>query len=126
MKRMALGAAAAVIGIFIAYRVWVAKPGTSARAQQSLRPLYTLLFNKYYVDEAIDFMIVRPVRWLGAVSERNAERVIAQAAVMGSISGVVRIASAFVRSAQTGSVRAYAAVVSSGVGAILLYALVKR
>ncbi|MEH3052399.1 MAG: NADH-quinone oxidoreductase subunit L [Patulibacter minatonensis] len=123
---MLLGAAAAIGGIAIATQLWLKSPATPARLQASMGPLHTLLSNKYYVDEAIDLLIVRPFRWLGAVSDRHLERLVAQAGIVGGGSGVVRIASAVVRTAQTGSVRVYAAVLTSGLGAILLYALVKR
>jgi NADH-quinone oxidoreductase subunit L len=123
---MLLGAAAALGGIAIATQLWLKNPAAPARLQASLAPLHTLLSNKYYVDEAIDLIIVRPFRWLGAVFDRHTERLIAQGALVGGGSGIVRLASALVRSAQTGSVRVYAAVLTSGAGAILLYALVNR
>jgi NADH-quinone oxidoreductase subunit L len=123
---MLLGTAAAIGGIAIATQLWLKSPETPARIQASLQPLHTLLSRKYYVDEAIDLLIVRPFRWLGAVFDRHAERLVAQGAVVGGSTGVVRLASALVRSAQTGSVRVYAAVLSSGIGVILLYALVNR
>ncbi|MFT4036196.1 MAG: NADH-quinone oxidoreductase subunit L [Patulibacter sp.] len=123
---MALGTVAALVGIAIATQLWLRNPGAPGRIQARLTPLHTLLSNKYYVDEAIDLAIVRPVRWAGAVLERHAERLVAQSAVIGGTSGAVRVASALVRAAQTGSVRVYAAVLSSGVGGILLYALVVR
>ena len=69
---------------------------------------------------------MRPFRWAGAVFDRHTERLVAQAAMIGGTGGLVRVASALVRAAQTGSVRVYAAVVSSSTGAILLYALVVR
>ncbi|MBO9533177.1 MAG: NADH-quinone oxidoreductase subunit L [Solirubrobacteraceae bacterium] len=123
---MGLGTLAALLGIGIATQLWLKKPGSTAGIQAKLQSLHTLLSNKYYVDEAIDLIIVRPFRWAGAVFERHTERLVTQTAVVGGSSGVVRIASALVRAAQTGSVRIYAAVVSSSTAAILLYALVVR
>lgn len=123
---MLLGAAAAIGGIALAMQLWLKNPTAPARLQASLAPLHTLLSNKYYVDEAINLLIVRPFRWLGAVFDRHTERLVTQGALVGGGTGIVRLASALVRSAQTGSVRVYAAVVTSSAGVILLYALVNR
>ncbi len=100
-------------GIAIATQLWLKNPAAPARLQASLAPLHTLLVNKYYVDEAINLLIVRPFRWLGAVFDRHTERLITQGALVGGGTGIVRLASALVRTAQTGSVRVYAAVVTS-------------
>ncbi len=123
---MLLGTAAALGGIAIAMQLWLKNPAAPARIQASLSPIHTLLSNKYYVDEAITLLIVRPFRWLGAVFDRHIERLVTQGAIVGGGTGIVRLASALVRTAQTGSVRVYAAVITSGAGAILLYALVNR
>jgi NADH-quinone oxidoreductase subunit L len=41
-------------GIAIAYRIWVARPGTRRDRRARLRPLYQLFVNKWYFDELID------------------------------------------------------------------------
>ncbi len=123
---MLLGAGMAIGGIAIATQLWLKSPATPGRIQAKFGWLHTLLRRGYYIDELIDFVIVRPSRWAGAVLEHHAERLITGTAIMGSTTGLVRIASAAVRTAQTGSLRVYAAVITSGVGAILLYALVQR
>ncbi len=123
---MLLGAAAAVGGIAIAMQLWLKSPATPGKLQAKAGPLHTLLSRGYFIDELIDFVIVRPARWAGAVSERHTERIVAQAAVIGGPSGVVRIASAVVRGAQTGSLRLYAGVITSGIAALFLYALIER
>lgn len=123
---MLIGAACGIAGIAIAAQLWLKSPETPAKIQASLKPLHTLLSHKYYMDELIDIVFVRPARWAGAVFESAGERVVAGYVVMGGPSGVVRVASAVVRGAQTGSLRVYAGVITTGVGAVLLYALVDR
>jgi NADH-quinone oxidoreductase subunit L len=123
---MLIGAAAALFGITVAWQLWVKSPGSSAKFQAKLQPLHTVLSRGYYIDDLITVLIVRPAQWAGAVFDRTFERVVTGAVVMGGPIGVVRIASAVVRGAQNGSLRLYAGVITSGVGAILLYALVKR
>ncbi len=123
---MALGTLAALAGIALAAQLWIRTPTAPAAIQARLSPLHTLFSRLYFMNELIDLLFVRPARWAGAVLDRHAEPAITQAAVVGAPSGIVRIASTIVRGAQTGSVRIYAAVLTTGVGALLLYVLVKR
>jgi NADH-quinone oxidoreductase subunit L len=48
----------ALLGIFLAYRFYVAKPGTADRVTARIRELYTLVHRKYYVDELYDALFV--------------------------------------------------------------------
>jgi NADH-quinone oxidoreductase subunit L len=121
---LVIGALIAVAGISIAYLVWVAKPGTSVALQARLGRLHTFLFNKWYFDELIDLLVVRPVQWLGRFAGSVLERGVVGGGITGGTVGVVRAASAAVRRAQTGFLRYYAAVVIVGLSAMALYFLV--
>jgi NADH-quinone oxidoreductase subunit L len=48
----------AFLGIFLAYRFYVAKPGTADRVTARIRAFYTLVHRKYYVDELYDALFV--------------------------------------------------------------------
>lgn len=86
---------------------------------RSLSPVYTLLLNKYYVDELYDAAIVHPIE--------NGSRVglwrgIDVGVIDGAVNGVgalVRATSSGLRRAQTGSIRTYAASLFAGVVLIL-------
>jgi NADH-quinone oxidoreductase subunit L len=119
-----IGAVIALLAITIAYRIWVAKPGTSARLQERLSGVHTFLFNKWYFDELIDLMVVRPAQWLGRFAESVLERGVIAGGVTGGTLGVVRACSAAVRRAQTGFVRYYAAAVLVGISGLALYFLI--
>jgi NADH-quinone oxidoreductase subunit L len=119
-----IGAAIAVAGISIAYRTWVLRPGTSAAVQARLPWLHTFLYNKWYFDELIDMLIVRPTQWLGRFDESVLERGVIAGGITGGTTGLVRAASAAVRRAQTGYLRYYAAVVVVGISAMALYFLI--
>ena len=119
-----IGAAIAVAGISIAYRTWVLKPGTAAAVEARLPWLHTFLYNKWYFDELIDMLIVRPTQWLGRFNESVLERGVIAGGITGGTTGVVRAASAAVRRAQTGYLRYYAAVVLVGISAMALYFLI--
>ncbi|MGH2896650.1 MAG: NADH-quinone oxidoreductase subunit L, partial [Solirubrobacteraceae bacterium] len=119
-----IGAIVAVAGISIAYRTWVVRPGTSAALQARLARLHTFLLNKWYFDELIDAIVVRPAQWLGRFDESVLERGVIAGGITGGTTGLVRAASAAVRRAQTGYLRYYAVVMVAGISGMALYFLI--
>ncbi len=122
---LVLGAALGLSGIAVAYHVWVRRPGTAAAIQARLRPLHTLFVNKWYFDELIDLLVVRPGTWFGRFAQQTIERMLVDGALVGGTVGLVRAGSAAVRSAQTGFVRYYAGLLIVGVTAVGLYFLLQ-
>jgi NADH-quinone oxidoreductase subunit L len=121
---LVIGAAIAVAGIAIAYRVWVAEPGLAARLQARLAPLHAFLVNKWYFDELIDLLVVRPALWLGGLLSSVVERLLVGEVLTGGPVGAVRAGSAAVRRAQTGFLRYYAAAMIVCLAGVALYFLV--
>jgi NADH-quinone oxidoreductase subunit L len=121
---MAVGAAIAVLGIFIAYTLYVRRPEVPARLQVRFAPLHRLFVNKWYFDEAIDLLVVRPWAWSGRFARDTLERVLVNGALVGGASGVVRAASAGVRAVQSGYLRYYAALLLVGLTGLGAYFLI--
>jgi NADH-quinone oxidoreductase subunit L len=121
---LVIGALIAIAGIAIAYRIWVVRPGIALTARQRLPLVYRFLSHKWYFDELIDTVVVRPALWLGSFAGGVLERVLIGGAVTGGTSGIVRAGSALVRRAQTGLVRYYAATMVISISAVALYFLV--
>jgi NADH-quinone oxidoreductase subunit L len=120
---LVIGAAIAICGIAIAYRVWIMRPGVTTVLRERLALVYGFLFNKWYFDELIDLLIVRPALWLGQLAMSVLERVLITGVLTDGPVGTVRAGSAAVRRAQTGFLRYYAAamiVCLSGVGLYFL------
>lgn len=61
---IAVSAIAALIGIFIAFRFYFSDPKIPARLRSYYPGLYSLLANKYWVDQIYEYTIARPGRWL--------------------------------------------------------------
>jgi NADH-quinone oxidoreductase subunit L len=120
-----LGAALGFGGIFVAWTVWVRNPGLSERVRTRLAPLHTLFVNKWYFDELIDLLVVRPASWFGRWGQQTFERVFVNGTLVGGTSGIVRAGSAAVRAAQSGFLRAYAALLLLGIVAVGLYFLIQ-
>ncbi len=121
---LAIGAAIAVIGITLAFRIWVAAPGSATRLRERLPALHRLLYNKWYFDEAIDLVIVRPVLMLGRLADTVLERRVIQGLVTGGTVGAVRAGSATVRRWQTGFLRYYVAAMVVCLSGVALYFLI--
>jgi NADH-quinone oxidoreductase subunit L len=119
-----VGALVGAAGISIAFVVWIREPGASARLQDRLPALHTFLYNKWYFDEVIDFLVVRPAQLSGRFAQTVLDGGLIAGGVTGSGTGIVRAASAAVRRAQTGFLRYYVALMIVGVGAVALYFLI--
>jgi len=119
---LAIGAAISLTGIGIAYWVYVLRPGASAALIRRLRPVHTLLVNKWYFDEAIDLLVVRPALAIGRFANRTFERVVVDGLVVGT-EDVVGSGGRVVRLVQSGYVRAYALLLIVGFAGLALYFL---
>jgi NADH-quinone oxidoreductase subunit L len=120
-----IGAVIAVIGIGLAYRIWIVKAGTASELQARMPALHNFLYRKWYFDELIDFVVVRPAQWTGRFAGTVLERGVIGGGVTGSSTGVVRAASAAVRRAQTGFLRYYVALMIVGIAFVALYFLIE-
>jgi NADH-quinone oxidoreductase subunit L len=122
---LACGAVVGLTGIFVAYLIWVRKPGTSAKFVERFPRVHALLYNKWYFDEAIDLVFVRPALWIGRFAQQTFERVVVNGTIVGGATMVVRAGSAAVRAAQSGLLRSYAAMLLLGSAAVALYFLLQ-
>ena len=121
---MILGTVVALTGISVAYFIWVKNPGLSAKLQTRFRAVHTFLFHKWYFDELIDLLIVRPTLWFGRFADSVLERILVAGTITGGTVGVVRAGSAAVRRLQTGFLRYYAAAIVVGLSGVALYFLI--
>jgi NADH-quinone oxidoreductase subunit L len=122
---MGISSGVAIAGILIAVYFWLRNPGAAAAMAARLRPIYVLLYNKYYVDELYDTLLVQPIKQLSIKGLwHGADATLIDGAVNG-VGTVVNTTSAALRRLQTGSVRTYAAAVFVGVVLMLGYYLVR-
>ena len=113
-----------VLGLGVAYYVYVMQPGTADRWAKVNPPLYRFLLNKWYFDELYDFLFVRPAFWLGRLFWKQGDGRIIDGfgpdgvanAVLATTDRVVRI--------QTGYVYHYAFAMMLGVAAFITWYLV--
>jgi NADH-quinone oxidoreductase subunit L len=129
---LTLGTLIGLAGIGLAYRIWIVggrdaegRFPVAAAIQARTRPLYELFVNKWYFDEAIDLLVVRPMAAAGAFARDTFERVFVDDTLIGGTTGIVRAGSAAVRAAQSGFVRYYAALLVLGVAGVGFYFLLQ-
>ena len=121
-----IGAAVAVgaVGLLLGYRATVAGevvPAARAPAEQGFA---RVLFNKYYVDEIYDALIVRPITWISSVLLwRQVDTNLIDGVAVNGASRLSKVFGRFGSALQSGYVGAY--VVAFLVGALwILYAIV--
>jgi NADH-quinone oxidoreductase subunit L len=112
----------ALIGALFAYWLYLKRPGKAEGFARSMKPAYTTLLNKYYVDELYAAAVVKPLLWISTnVLWKGAD----VAGIDGAVNGIAEGATAIgdsVRHAQSGNTRSYAVWVV--VGALVVIAVI--
>ncbi len=119
---LAPGVIVALIGFLTAWWFYIRRPDVPKKLAQSLHGLYTLLLNKYYVDEIYLALFVRPLLW---ISTNVLWHVVDESLIDGTVNGAGRTAREIgeqARQIQSGNARSYAAWVI--VGAVCFTVLV--
>jgi NADH-quinone oxidoreductase subunit L len=109
-----ISAGVGVAGILLAYLFYVAKRGLADSFAKAMNGFYTLVFNKYYVDEIYNTVVVRP---LVAISRTVLWRGVDAGLIDGTVNGVgarSRGIGSILRMLQSGNIRSYAAWVVLG------------
>jgi NADH-quinone oxidoreductase subunit L len=119
---IAVSVGVAVLGIVMAFRMYLQKPSIATALRERLAGVHALLFNKYWIDELYDSIVVRPVVALSQWFWRFWDTKIVDGAVNG-MAYVFEGASAVLRLVQTGFVGTYALFFTLGVAALILHFL---
>ena len=114
----------AAVGIALAHRFYVTSPEVPQRLKERFRRAYSMLLNKYYVDEAYGAAFVTPLKSLATGLWRYLDALVIDGAVNGSASAVIASGRAL-RRLQTGRLQNYALSVALGAVAVLLFWLTR-
>ncbi len=110
-----------LLGLALAWWFYIKSPDTPKKLAQSLSGPYTLIHNKYYVDEIYNFLIIQPLLW---ISTHVLWHFVDEGVIDGTINGTARVAretGSHVREIQSGNARSYATwVVIGGAGVTVL------
>jgi len=105
---MAASTAVALTGLFVAYMFYVAKPELPGILANKAHSLYTIMVNKYYVDELYDAVIVHPIVQTSREFLWKFVDVVVIDGMVNGVGAMVRGTASGLRRMQTGYVRAYA------------------
>jgi NADH-quinone oxidoreductase subunit L len=105
---MVVSTGAALTGLFLAYLFYVARPELPQKLANKAHAMYSIMVNKYYVDEVYDAVIVWPVvRMSREFLWKFMDVVMIDGAVNGT-GNLIRGSAKALRHMQTGYVRTYA------------------
>jgi NADH-quinone oxidoreductase subunit L len=114
-----------ILGLLVAWWFYIKSPETPQRLAKSMRGLYSLILNKYYVDEVYAALIVRPLLW---ISTNVLWHVVDEGAIDRTVNGAAsaaRESGGELRKLQSGNTRSYATwVIVGAVGFTILLLLV--
>jgi NADH-quinone oxidoreductase subunit L len=109
----------ALAGIASAWYLYLVRPELPARIAGAVRPLYTLLDNKYYFDRFNDWFFAGGARKIGAFLSNVGDRSIIDGFFVNGTAKVVGWTAALARHIQSGYVYHYAFTMIVGVLALL-------
>jgi NADH-quinone oxidoreductase subunit L len=115
--------AVALIGWYIAHRLYSQKPETPETLAAAAPVAYRTLLNKYYVDEIYGAVVVRPLQ---LISKYFLEWIVEKALLGGLVAlttGLMQFCGAILQKWQSGNIRSYAAWIAAGAAAVLLFLL---
>ncbi|MGA6971377.1 MAG: NADH-quinone oxidoreductase subunit L, partial [Candidatus Binatus sp.] len=119
----ALPLVASIIGIVLAYVLYIRLPGLPFLLAWRLKAPYDLLLNKYYIDQLYNFIVTRPMFW---ISQNVLNRAIDSYVIDGAAEGAglaVQTGGQVSRRAETGNVQHYAFIYLLGALGVVAYYL---
>jgi NADH-quinone oxidoreductase subunit L len=116
--------AIAALGWLVAHIFYSAKPEAPAKLAAASGPIYTLVANKYYVDELYGALIVKPL----LATSRFVLGWVVEGAILGGaawlLAGTANMSGAILQKWQSGNLRSYAAWLAAGAAVLLVFVLV--
>jgi len=120
---MGISVLIAVSGIICASYIYLVRLDIPVRFARNFRPVYNILFNKYYVDELYSFLFIRPTLW---VADHILVRITDAKFIEGVVNGVPKSIGDFSQSfrrIQTGIAQHYGIVMAAGAIFIIAFVL---
>lgn len=120
---MALSVAGVVFSIWLARHIYIKNTRIADSVAAKFKGFYSLLRNKYFIDELYDSTVVNPIK---KVSENLLYRINDVKIIDGAVNGTAALVdklSALIRKFQTGAVQFYAVIMVFGIVVALFWIL---
>ena len=121
---MAVSVAVGLLGMFAGWKIFTEKPEIAENTAKKFSGLHKLLWNKYFVDEAYDAVIVNPIK---QTSDKFLWKIFDVKIIDNTLNfsaKFVEATSNILRRVQTGVVQSYAVIFVAGILFILGYLIV--
>jgi len=119
---MGISVAIALIGIYMAYMMYIKNRELPEKLANRFPLLYRLLLNKWYVDELYSAVIIRPIQWFSNFLWKVIDVSVIDW-IVNTIARVVGWLGNMLRYIQSGQVQSYAISVVLGTVVLLIYYL---
>src|SRR5208282_1454098 len=116
----------ALIGIAIAYVLYVVDPRLPVRLASQFRALYLFLLNKWYFDEFYDWLFVRPAMMIGDRLWKSGDGAVIDGLGPDGVASVTRNLAQQASRLQTGYLYHYAFAMMIGLVALVTWYLLPR
>lgn len=116
---------AMLLGLLVAWVMYIRNPALPARLAQIQQPLYRFLLNKWYFDELYDWVFVRPTRWLGRVLWTGGDRNTIDGVINGVAMGLIPRLTRFAGRVQSGYLFHYAFGMVLGLLGLLIWVMAR-
>jgi len=123
---MGLSTTLALIGLGLAAFLYLRTTDLPVRIGKAFKGLYTILYNKYYIDELYNYTIIRPTMWFAnhvLVAITDAKII---EGIVNGVPGAIGRFSQSLRKIQTGLVEHYGIFMAAGAVFIIALALLLR
>jgi NADH-quinone oxidoreductase subunit L len=112
----------AIAGIALAYRMYIRNPELPVMLVRRFHGAYSLILNKYWIDELYDALFVRPLVAFSNFLWNTVDNKLIDGTVNG-VAGLFRGGSEIFRRIQTGNVQSYGVYILAGIVVIVGYVL---
>ncbi|AXC50878.1 NADH-quinone oxidoreductase subunit L [Paracoccus suum] len=112
---------AMLIGLVLAWVMYIRDPAAPGRVAGTVRPLYQFLLNKWYFDELYNAVFVRTAAWLGGSLWRGGDGRVIDGAINGVAMGLVPRLTRGAQRLQSGYIFHYGLAMVLGLVALLLW-----
>jgi NADH-quinone oxidoreductase subunit L len=123
---MGLSTTLVMIGVGLSAFLYLRKTDLPEKIAKGFKPIYRMLFNKYYVDELYHFTIVKPTLWIAnkvLVAVTDAKMI---EGVVNGVPGLIGKFSQQLRRVQTGLAQHYGIIMAAGAFFIIALVLLLR
>ncbi|AKO97510.1 proton-translocating NADH-quinone oxidoreductase, chain L [Marinovum algicola DG 898] len=112
---------AMLIGFGTAFWFYIVNPGLPKRLAEQQRPLYLFLLNKWYFDEAYDFLFVQPAKAIGRFLWKRGDEGTIDGTINGVSMGVIPFFTRLAGRFQSGYIFSYAFAMVIGLALLITW-----